>query len=59
MLEKGTVIRVQTRTKEDVFGDVMWEIVETGLSSPEAGRKGKDGVKCVMLGGTGPSARKG
>jgi len=60
MLKKGTIIRVQTRTKEDVFGDVLWEITETGLQAPEAHRKGeKDGVECVMLGGTGPSARKG
>jgi len=59
MLEKGTIIRVQTRTQEDVFGDCMYEITETGLDSPEKERDEKDGVKCVMLGGTGPSARKG
>jgi len=62
MLEKGTLIRVQTRTKEDVFGDCMYEVVETGLDAPEPERKAagiKDGVKCVMLGGSGPAARKG
>lgn len=59
-MKKGTIIRVQTRTKQDVFGDCMYEITKTGLKAPEVGREDKmDGVKCVMLGGTGPSARKG
>ena len=62
MLEQGTMIRVQTRTKNDVFGDCIYEIAETGLPSPEKERRDagkKDGVRCVMLGGDGPSARKG
>ena len=41
-------------------GDVLYEIVDTGLQAPERERKGKtDGVKCVMLGGSGPAARSG
>lgn len=61
-LKKGTLIRVQTKTKEDVFGECLYEIAETGLAAPEKERREageKDGVKCVMLGGSGPAARKG
>lgn len=62
MLTKGTLIRVQTKTKEDVFGDCLYEIVEVGIAMTNPNNKNetvKDGVKCVMLGGSGPSARKG
>lgn len=60
MLTKGMLIKVKTRTKDDVFGEVVWEVVEVGLSAPEPHRRNlKDGVRCIMLGGTGPSARKG
>ena len=60
MLAVGMLLKVKTRTKDDVFGEVVWEVVEVGLPAPEPHRRGlKDGVKCVMLGGTGPSARKG
>ena len=62
MLKQGTLIRVQTKTKEDVFGDCLFEIVETdiSMSNPSGGDATiTDGVKCVMLGGSGPSARKG
>jgi hypothetical protein len=60
MFAKGTLLKVRTRTVGDVFGEVVWEIVETGLPAPEPHRRGiSDGVRCVMLGGTGPSARKG
>lgn len=59
-IQRGTVIRVQTKTRDDVFGDCMYEIVEDGLPAPEPSRAGQmDGVKCVMLGGSGPAARAG
>ena len=57
MITKGTLLRVKTRTKDDVFGECLYEVVEVGLSFP--GRKVKDGVKCVILGGSGPAARRG
>jgi hypothetical protein len=56
-IEKGTLLRVQTTTKEDVFGECLYKVTETGLLSPETGVK--DGVRCEMLGGSGPAARKG
>lgn len=60
MIEKGTLLRTKTQTKDDVMGEVLWEIVETGLTAPEKGRESqKDGVKAVMLAGTGARARAG
>ena len=60
MLKVGDCLRVQTKTLEDVFGVCYYEIVETGLQAPEKGREDQtDGVKAVMLGGTGPAAREG
>lgn len=60
MLEKGMILRCKTTTKNDVFGMVMWEIAETGLPAPEVYRQGQmDGVKVVMLGGSGPCAGAG
>ena len=56
MVNKGDCIRVQTKTLEDVFGVCFYEITETGIASPEPGR---DGVRAIMLGGSGPSARPG
>jgi hypothetical protein len=58
-IEKGMLLRVQTKTKQDVFGECLYEVEAVGLGSPEAGRNGSDGVKCVMLGGSGPSAHAG
>lgn len=60
LVSKGTIIHVRTRTKHDTFGECFYEIVEDGLQAPEKGRENeRDGVKAVMLGGTGPSARQG
>jgi hypothetical protein len=60
MIEKGTVLRCKTQTFGDTFGIVLWEVVETGLQAPEKGRENqKDGVKVVMLGGSGANARSG
>ena len=59
-IEKGMLLKVKTTTKDDVFGEVLWEIDEVGLPAPEEARAGKmDGIRCIMLGGTGPAARKG
>jgi hypothetical protein len=59
-IEKGMLLRVQTKTQEDVFGECMYEVTEVGLPAPEKGREGiKDGVRCTMLGGSGPAARPG
>jgi len=60
MLKPGDCIRVQTRTLNDVFGICFYEILEVGLRAPEKGReKEMDGVKAMMLGGSGPAARPG
>jgi hypothetical protein len=60
MIKVGDCLRVQTKTLEDVFGVCYYEVVETGLQAPEKGRQDqKDGIKAVMLGGSGPSAREG
>jgi hypothetical protein len=60
MLTKGTLIKCKTKTLQDVFGEVVYEITEVGLPAPEPERKGvNDGVIATMLGGSGPSARKG
>jgi hypothetical protein len=59
-IEKGMLLRVQTRTKEDVFGECLYEVVEVGMDTPDTPKTGvKDGVTCKMLGGSGPAARKG
>ena len=60
MINKGDCLKVKTKTLHDVFGTCFYEVVATGLMAPETGReKAMDGVKCVMLGGNGPSARQG
>ena len=59
-MEKGTLLKVRTKTLNDVFGEVLYEVTEISLPAPEKERAGQmDGVRCVMLGGTGPRARKG
>ena len=56
-MKKGTFIKVKTITKNDVFGTCIYEITETDMPCPYC--KGQDGLRAVMLGGTGPSARAG
>jgi len=59
-LKVGDVFRTQTKTKDDVFGDCLWQVKEVGLNAPERGREEEtDGVLCVLLGGSGPSATAG
>ena len=60
MVNAGDCLKVTTKTLHDAFGTCFYEVVEVGLKSPEKGREeAMDGVKCVMLGGSGPSARPG
>ena len=59
-IQKGMLLKVRTKTLQDVFGECVYEVTEVGLPAREPHRKGiNDWVKCVMLGGSGPSARKG
>ena len=60
MLEVGDCLKAETKTTGDTFGTCFYEVLETGLPAPEKGRENEtDGIKCVMLGGSGPAARKG
>lgn len=60
MLNVGNCIKVKTQTNDDTFGTCFYEIVATGLPAPEKGReKEMDGIKALMLGGSGPAAREG
>lgn len=60
MIKVGTLLKVKTKTLLDVFGECVYEVVEMGLPAIDPARKGiNDVVKCVMLGGSGPSASKG
>ena len=62
MLKLGNYIRVQTKTQNDVFGVCLYRVDEVGLPAPEKQRRKAgvmDGVKCTMLGGSGPAARAG
>jgi len=61
-LEIGMLLRVQTKTKEDMFGDCLWQIEEVGLAIQKPGNPEEivnEGVKCLLLGGSGPSAQSG
>lgn len=70
-LNVGTYIKVKTRfgfnknENESPFGTCVWQIVETGFDCPESWRHKdgesppQDGIKCVLIGGTGESARAG
>ena len=59
-IQKGMLLRVKTKTKNDTFGEVMYEVIQTGMPAPEKERLGQmDGLKVVMLGGSGPSAHAG
>jgi hypothetical protein len=64
MITKGMCLLAHTKTLQDVFGDVLWDVTEVGLPFKKKGPDGKfvegvDGVKLVMACGTGPSARRG
>jgi hypothetical protein len=53
----GDAILVKTKTREDNFGDVLYRVTEVGLDCPHC--KEKDAIRFMMIGGTGPWARKG
>ena len=53
------LLKVTTKTVDDVFGEVLYEVDEVGLPSPEKERTENDGLRCVIIGGSGPAARKG
>jgi len=59
MIKTGVYFKAKTTTKDDVFGDCIWRVVEDGLMPPEEERREahSDGVKCILIGGTGPAAR--
>lgn len=59
MFQKGQYIKVKTKTLEDVFGECVFKILGTGFPCPHCDNKPLHGVKFEMIGGTGPSARKG
>ena len=59
MLKAGNYIQCITTTKDDVFGTVLYRVEEIGLKCPAKNCKVNDGVKCIMLGGSGPSAYAG
>ncbi len=61
-MKKGTLLKVRTKTQDDVCGECLYEIIATGLPAPEKNRRAAgetDGVRCRMLGGSGPAARPG
>jgi len=49
MIEKGVILLAHTKTVNDVFGDVIWEVDSVS----------GDKIKLTMLGGEGPAARAG
>ena len=54
----GQHIRVKTKTKDDVFGSVLYRLEQTGVHCPHC-KSADDGMWFLMLGGTGPSATAG
>ena len=57
MLKVGDCIKVKTHTNLDVFGECVYRVTEVGVGCPHC--KTQDGIKFVMLGGSGPAARPG
>ena len=55
-LKKGQCLLVKTTTKNDVFGTVLYRIDEVNMNMPDGKN---DGIRLVMLGGSGPAARGG
>jgi len=62
ILKPGDCIKVKTKTLKDVFGECVYKTMAVGLSSPNKDKRAAgvmDGIKFMMLGGSGPSARYG
>jgi len=57
MIKPGQYMLVRTHTVNDIFGEVVYRCDEVGLPPPPNGKTA--GIKFTMIGGTGPSARKG
>ena len=55
MIKIGDCLKIKTKTKDDVFGEVIWEVADVGSTL----YRNEPGIKLVMLRGSGPSARKG
>ena len=61
-LEINEYIIVKTKTKLDVFGEVLYRVDETDIPCPDPFKQCKvknDGIKFRMLAGTGLSAHRG
>jgi hypothetical protein len=63
-IEEGMYIQVKTRDSlngESVFGTCLYKIEKTGIriENKNGVLLAKDGVRAIMLGGSGPSAREG
>jgi hypothetical protein len=56
-LKVGDYLKVKTKTLKDVFGTCIYRVEEVGLTLKDSDEN--NGVKCRMLGGSGPSARRG
>lgn len=50
----GTCFHIKTKTFDDVYGEVIWKIVEMNLTRPDG-----EGIRCELLSGTGKNARPG
>ena len=58
-IKEGVYFSCQTRTQGDTFGDCIWKVIESGLNNPLTGKPDGTGVKCKLLGGSGPAASSG
>jgi hypothetical protein len=54
-LKIGDYIQVTTRTKDGTYGDCIY-FIEGPTEEKEINNRKKELTKCVMLGGSGPSA---
>jgi len=59
MLTVGQCVTCVTKTRNDTFGTVTYEVVAVNLPCGKKGCGKDDAIRFIMLGGTGPAARKG
>ena len=62
ILQVGDFIKVKTKTLRNVFGECVYKVLEVDLPSLEKSSREvgiKNGIRFMMMGGTGPSARRG
>lgn len=52
-LRAGDCFSIKTKTKDDLFGDCIWKVSQIGMPNKP------DVIVCVLVGGTGKSARPG